>query len=277
MELSEQQNTELSNIKNDILKFTPQVFTGVERGAYIKPVPDATSILLELGGQYFVVTAGHVLESKENLGFALDKKFHPLHNDLFLCYYDADSRSINNKYDIGIVKLENDTVAALKNTGFKFLAYENISFTISHSSDNWYLLVGYPANSIKYDLQAKSFGCRSFSLLTHELVDKHVKFNVSNDHHLIMKYERRSAIRTDTGQSIIGHKIKGVSGSGVWCRDSNHTKLVGIFTEYDENSALLMATRIHVIVEILRQRFLIDLPKTEDENLETMIRESFTD
>ena len=75
MKLFEQENVELSNFKNDILKFTPQIFTGVERGAYVKLVPEATSILLKLNGQYFVVTAGHVLESKENLGFALIRNF----------------------------------------------------------------------------------------------------------------------------------------------------------------------------------------------------------
>nr|WP_295924357.1 hypothetical protein [uncultured Dyadobacter sp.] len=277
MKLSEEQNEELNHIKDEVRKLSPQIFVGVESGIYEKPIPNATSVLLELGGQYFVVTAGHVLASELNIGFALEKKFYPLHKDLSFHYFDSDEQTLNNKFDIGIVKIEMDTVTALKSSGFQFLNYRRINFGSSQSIDNWYLLLGYPANRIKYNLANQSFSCKSYSLLTHEVVDWHEKLGLGREYKLVAKYQKRKTVRSDNGELTIGPVLEGLSGSGLWSRVDDVTKLTAIFTDWYREHNLLTATRISVVIEVIRQRYHLALPKIEDKNLELMISESFSD
>ncbi len=277
MRLLDQQNTKLNIFKSEISKFTPQIFVGKKSGIYTKPNPEATSVLLELNGHYFVVTAGHVLAHELSIGFALGRKFYPLHQDLFFYYYDSDEQTINNKWDIGVVKIESDTVDALKQFGYQFINYNHLWLSTDHSPDNWYLLLGFPAGQIKHNKARRLFKCKPFSLITKEIDDMYPKLGIGQDYKLVVKYDRKRIERSDNGETIIGPELKGVSGSGLWWLADGVPKLAAIFTDWDRKLNLLTATRTNVIVEILRQRFQIDLPKIKNQDLENLISESFVD
>lgn len=274
MKISAEINAKIRNEEVKILRYTPQIFIGIERERYIVPHPEASAVLLELGEQHFLLTAGHVLDNEENLGFALEGKFYPI-SDEFFYYYNKSTDTLNHKVDIGVVRLNQDIIDAFKNSGFNFLKYSQLSLSQPYSPGNCYLLAGYPANRKKLKISTGSFSCTPFFLSTREVIDDFKKLKVLKDYKLLLNYQKRKIINPHTGDKIQGPNLKGVSGSGIWYLNNGMSTLAGIFTDWHMDYNLLAATRIEVLIEAIRQSYMINIPKIENEFLENMIKESF--
>ena len=142
--------TELYNdiaqvISKKVKSFTPQLYYDDHSDNEIPPSAFASSVLLKIANNFFLVTAAHVFheESLKNIGFFINKYFYAISGELNYHepnngdYFDAKN------LDIAVFKLDYISVDLLKNY-YSFLELQNVEFNHFSSVASRYLVFGFP-------------------------------------------------------------------------------------------------------------------------------------
>jgi hypothetical protein len=242
-----------------ILKSTCQ-FYNFKEGTTELPVPNGCGILIKFNDNCYCLSNAHVL-ADTNLAntFILlgGGKTMTIGGQYYYSKLPASGRRNDDPLDITIVHLSNDTIEGLKLRNYEFLEMTNVITGHPISEKDYIMVVGYPGSQTKIDNENKKVISKPFLFKTKAFMKNLNGINFPKDFHFIAKYSRNRIIDSKTGSIKIGPKPHGISGSGLWLlrRDEHNDYkpfLIGIFSEYLENRALLVSTKVDLFIDVIR-------------------------
>jgi hypothetical protein len=260
---------EIFNYAEVILKYCPQLFLrNYNKSKRYKIEAIASSVLICFGNDYFMLTAGHVIEDNdpEKIGVVIDNVFKILDGELK--YLKPSDNGISNHIDIAIWRLNAEIVQDLKKA-YDFLEPDNLLFKHDNKkiSQN-YLVVGFPWRKSNPDIRKNKIKVKPFVLLTRNTDnDVYHQLKINKTLNLLLEYRQRKIINIKSGFFTKGVTPEGISGCGVFHLDSDNLtnsqnlelRLLAVTTEQDKNRRYLQTTRIDIIYELLRRSFNLNI------------------
>ena len=171
----------------------------------------------------------------------------------------------DDKADIYVIELSIQTVFELKQRGQLFLNINSIITGHTLKESDRLFVIGFPANKVKAKTNEKVVIAEPLLFRTIPRLISDLKFRYSQDLHFLADYPRNTLVERNSGLNWKGPKPHGISGSGLWLiRDLGNFNyklfLIGIFSEYDENRAILASTKIDLYIDMIRQFFDSTIP-----------------
>ena len=254
---------------NSILKSTIQFFYDNEKG---EQKATGSGLLIKVTEKYFMLTAAHVIaEDYNNIYVILPEKELQLGGQLHFTPLPPSGKREDDKIDIAVMELPDNVVADLLSI-FQFITLDNIGIGHKNPDNGYYLSVGYPATKTKKVWNKNEISSEPFTYQT-EINDNFDfdKTGFSPPTHIAVEFDGK--VKSEKNENI--HKapeLNGISGSGLWFLQDfatpnmvNNKQLVGLVIERVntvKNKALI-ATRIDLVTEFIRQRFKLDIPKSK--------------
>ena len=261
--------TELVNsVGKTILLYSPQLYIIRNNIEPVHPRPYASSVLLMVEDKYFLLSAGHALSNVDpkNIGVMIDNTFIVLEGDVK--YVDPGLNKTNDKIDLAIWQLTKPVVADIK-TKHKFLDICQIEIEHVVTKHPQYIIAGFPAETSLLQLTTSKINVTPFIFLT-DVTQKSTYHELDYDErvNLILNYNHTQIFKFGSESIEQGPDAHGVSGSGLWylpkliLNDFTNIpfKLVGIVIEWHDIRHYLIATRIHLVTELIRTYFKIPVP-----------------
>ncbi|HMJ46802.1 MAG TPA: hypothetical protein VK498_05700 [Ferruginibacter sp.] len=269
LEKFQKYKTELiRNTTNSILESTIQFFYDNEKG---EPAPTGSGLLITLAGKYFMLTAAHVIaEDYNNIYIILPDKELRLGGVLHFTPLPESGKREDDKIDIAVMELEDKVIAEIS-AAFKFITIENIQIGHKIIEMPYYLSVGYPATKTK-----KIWGKPEISAIPYpyqtepESAFNFKKFGFKPASHIAVKFDGKAI----SEKNMRIHKapvLNGISGSGLWFLKDfanpdmlKNKQLVGLVIEGIKapGNQVIIATRIDLVTEFIRQHFNLEIPKS---------------
>jgi len=243
----------------------------------------ATGVLVEIDKNYFIFTAAHVTDAAENHIYIIPSKNDAIRLGgewVFNALLNGEKRD-DDKCDVAVFKINDENGIVMTQRIYRFLSYSDIH--INHElktgvqiNDEYpngpgYLMIGFPVSSnwnrntkYKETFESKPL-VHPVSLASEDIYEK-LKYNTYQN--IIINYDRKGVFDYATQKHIpIGPKPNGMSGGGLWYISAQNNgavkKLVGILntcpTTYKN---VIVATRIDVFTEIIRQKLGLKIEKT---------------
>lgn len=166
----------------------------------------------------------------------------------------------DDSLDIAIVKLNQPVYQHLLDNGNVFLTLNSLQTIPNLKPTDVLLIAAYPASKTKVDIKKKELIFQPLLLQTVPSL-KGLKNQAYNQgFHHIAKFPIKSLVDIRNGQKRRAPKPQGISGSGLWLFPIENNLnfepiLIGILAEYHENEAVMVATKIDLFLDLLRQRF----------------------
>lgn len=254
----------IEEISGEILNYTPQLYIYHER----KPIPLASSILVKIHDNYFLITAGHALKDTppNNIIIYIGNSISRLEGKVK--YTDFTDSINNDKIDIAVWKV-NKKIVKLISKSYKFFNLEFSTIDLAMPENENYLIVGYPCSRTKPKYSIEKFFVNPFIFHTYRAsIKMYKKLNFHPNTNVLLAYRKRKIIRYGNDLIQMGPDLYGMSGCGIWYIANFYSKQikyfpVGILIEGHSNLNTIVATRLNVITEIIRQKFKINIPKTK--------------
>jgi len=227
------------------------LFTG--REATGRPVAFGSAVLVEFGGQRFLVTNRHVVdEYLTSTIFAWSGAGFVAITGDFFCTPETDS-------DVAVLRLAGDLNDQLADQ--VFLSEADILPADEYDGVNHLTLVGYPASRSKEIRQARTVRTQCYSIGVRVLS-------------LAGNTLRGSFLRTrqrdgQSGLKVTAPEPDGMSGGGMFASkvsaanpDGNHsTKLAGISMERPKEEIEVIGTKIAIVLAIIRDSYGTPIPE----------------
>ena len=251
--------------QNKAFKSTVQIFHGIR--------PSGSGVLFQHNSGHYLISAGHVLE-----GFAIGESYIPgegderiqlTNGDLITTKVPTGGNREDDLIDISIFKLNTSSSEAISKRS-SFLTTEDILINNRKLLESYeYYCFGYPISNTQAHAETKThkviplgFRTKAHTGDTYGVKNfpKYSKFKVIYDQ------ERLQSL------NMAAFDPKGISGSGLWeipfadfcITGIESCKLVGILTDhYMFGNNLIVATRMDLITEIIRQRFDPSIEKSQ--------------
>jgi hypothetical protein len=236
------------------------------------PHPHGSGVFIEIDGSKFLITAAHVVDDKEDeiyigidthellkMGGDLTKNIAPGHRD-------------DDKIDISILMLNQETIDKLGNK-YEFINQRELGINHEHKLLPMYISVGFPASQSKYNSYKNKIKSIPFIYTTmpaEKAIYDELKCESSSN--IIVHYDKEKVKDYSSGQFLTGPDPFGISGSGLWFIPPQakangeliDKKLVAIMTEWPkENRKYWIGTRIDVITELIRQKYNLTIEKSK--------------
>ncbi|MCL9770196.1 serine protease [Flavobacterium sp. HXWNR69] len=253
---------------NSILDSTIQFFYDNAKG---EPAPTGSGLLISIADRFFMLTAAHVIaEDYNSIFIILPDKELTLGGKLHFTPLPLSGKREDDKIDIAIMELEDSVVSDILSS-FKFITLDNIE--IGHKVDElpYYLSVGYPATKTKKVWKQDEISAIPYPYQTEpEPKFEFEKFGFNKFSHIAVKFDGK--VTSESNKSVhSAPKMNGISGSGLWYLKDfatpnmiDNKQLVGLVIERVNTSGnqAIIATRIDLVTEFLRQHFNLDVPKS---------------
>jgi hypothetical protein len=219
-----------------------------------------------------MVTAAHVIaEDYDNIYIMLPDKELQLGGLLHTTPIPAGGTRDDDKIDIAVMELEDSVVADVLSS-FKFIELRNIGIGHKLVNSHYYLSVGYPATKTKKLWSKDEISAIPYPYQTEpETSFEYERLGFRNYLHIAVKFDGLVTSESNPAEHA-APKMNGVSGSGLWFLKGLATpsmveqkQLVGIIIEReskDRQNKALIATRVDVVTEFIRQRFGLSIPKS---------------
>jgi hypothetical protein len=248
------------------MKYTPQIFRLLDKeNEVFEPV--GSSVLIRFNERKFLITASHLKYEYENLYFLRDNHFHLL--DGKFVYTNPNESNLSKFTDILVCEIDQESNEFLSEH-YDFVNAQDINFDYYPKTEKNFLIFGYPWRKTRFNRKKNKFKIIPYKFLT-EIYNKTVSNDLTSfkDQLLILDYKQREIINTRTGFKKKSVMLEGLSGCGVWHIpnllniDQLRYNLVGILIRQDEFSKrYVISTRIHIISEVLRVYFDVNLKKS---------------
>ncbi|MBI5525231.1 MAG: hypothetical protein HY897_02775 [Deltaproteobacteria bacterium] len=224
-------------------------------------VPEAfgSAVVLNVKGQYFAVTAAHVLEGEVDGSLWLpgnDSRIMVLPERRFTTLKDAaDQASVTtDEIDIALVPLDENDVKNL-DPDFVVTPIEWVS-TEPPDPASFYTFVGYPASKFKVDYPRRKGGVAKYVTISGGLAkpERWTLASKTTSTHIVLFFDKKKAVN-EQGARAIPPDPHGMSGAAVWVNavgSDKEPRLAGIGIEYRATEFCLVATRIGCVVEAIR-------------------------
>lgn len=248
-------NQLINKISKIILDITPQLYYIKDASTkIIKVLPLGSGIFYRNEDNFYLITASHIYESKDDDGKCIkENQIGLMINDTFYILIDTlyqtttSKSTINKNIDLAILVLDKNIITDIQEK-YSFLENTHILFKHTPSNQSKYLMVGFPVTQTKYKIHTKKIIVKPFIFLN--------KLNIHN------KYTSNTNIVFNVGKfgRFFGNnlraqtpKLYGVSGSGLWFINhlSDKYYLIGIMTEWHEDDQLSLGTKIDIAIDII--------------------------
>lgn len=226
-----------------------------------------SGVLLQVAERRFLVSARHVLPSQCLSGMMIPNGEDLIGVEGFaeVSRIPPDSVFREDRIDITVVELKPEIVQAI-GSRFSFLDLINIQIDHALIQSSQYMICGYPNAWTKQT--EDGYEPTPLILRTKPVSPSNqMRDEFPDNAKLFVAYEpMHRDVRT--GETVEAPPPVGISGSGLWFIDVKHArtpgnqapKLVGIITHSGASENLMVATRIEVVTEVLRQRFQVNVP-----------------
>ncbi len=247
-----------------------------------KSVPElvGSGVLIELDGNYYIVTAAYVVQgyalkksrnpykteddyddpseaylTLNNIGFYNDESYYPLQRVVFT---NTENGSIENDVDFAVIFLDLESANELKHS-FIFISIDKMVLNHDVNTENRYYIFGYPANGTEIIETTKIIKLMPFEYVTNGVLPQNISgIECDIRYNLLVSYDKRRIVDTRSRQPLEHFAPQGISGCGLWYNDGErYLKLIGVMTEdksIKEHQPLMMATKIDEIIAIIRQK-----------------------
>lgn len=222
-----------------------------------------TSLLVEFNKNYYCISNAHVLiDSDFGKAFVINKaaKSMTIGGHFFSTRMPESGKREDDTFDLSIVKFPDDSATWLKDSGYIFIGIDKINSAFSPTKKDFMLIVGYPSSTTKTIIREQKIITRPFYYVTNLFEKKVTGLNFSNDHHIIVNYQRKKISNPNTKNVQTGPLPYGMSGGGLWQlrqKDDNDWEafLVGVMFEYLKDQSAIVSTKIEIALEIIKQKF----------------------
>jgi len=251
-------------------RYTPQIYRLRKTTSKVASPYEAigSSVLLRIKGRHFLITAGHIIKDYKigKIGFLEEEPFQILSGRFI--YSDPDYDKLSKYTDIAICELNNESRSYLTKY-FDFLDESEINFDYIPKNTKNFLLVGYPWRKTRYNFVQNKMKVIPYKFLT-DIFENEVTrdLKIFRDQNLILAYTQREILNSKTGLLKKSVNPEGMSGGGVWhipnllVEDESNavSNLSGIIIRQDKHAnRYMVATRIHIVSEMLRIYFDLDI------------------
>lgn len=247
------------------------------RPEYQNVEPIGSGILLNLQGEYFLVTAAHVLNHSNWQKLVIptapcNVEPNPmvfLQGELISSYITSKH---NKRYDFSILRFYPKMHKHLQQ--LNPFVQQNILMNHTLIERDHYIITGYPWRHIKR--RGNAFYVDPFTLQTYGVSKKRYQKNkFEADLFALVQYQRRLQ-RFSDGQIIQARNPQGISGCGLYYvpqfneyqLNTPELYLIGIMIENHQDKGFMAAFKIDLIIEIIRYNFQLaslSLPFTKSE------------
>lgn len=231
-----------------LLRYVCPIYNVGERKA---PTLLGSGVLLKIGSQHFLLTACHVLDDAEGTLYYEGPEHLEVLEGMSMRSQDRD-----------FAFLQLDEATALNITRYGFLELSDLDASDQAAEGTFYLFTGYPATRSRAKHALKSIGSNPLTILCAPADKKeYVTLGKEEAFHLLVKFQRNRVTGPD-GKRQVSPDPHGMSGGGVWrvvdfSRPDNlpavDPKLVGLCIEQDKQAGVLVAVRISLALEAIRQ------------------------
>ena len=247
-------------VAHEALRATCQLF---QKGKTEFPVPNGCVVLFEYNSNYYCFSNAHVIaDSQLGSTFFLlnDGTSMTVGGQTFFTKLPATNRRKDDPLDIAVVKLNPIIVANLIKSGYHFISINQVKTAHTLVRKDTLLIAGYPASKTKIHPIKNKIRFNPLILRTIPFLKDLQKLNYSIVFHHVVEYPRNTFKETTTNKITRAPKPYGISGSGLWLLNQNSSSeyeliLIGILSEYDDNRALLISTKVDLFIDLLRQKF----------------------
>lgn len=228
-----------------------------------KLIANGCLVLFQHNLSYYCFSNAHVLADAQ-----LEKTFFLLKDatamtvggDYFFSLPFTSDKRQDDYLDIAIVKLNPPVADRLLQNGHAFLTLNQIATLPTLTQSDKLLIAGYPASKTEIDFKKMALKFKPLILKTEPYLRKLKSEVYTQGYHHIVEYRINSLTDTPTGKKRRGPLPHGISGSGLWLYPNNNEQssmpmLIGILSEYQENSAIIISTKIDFFLDITRLKF----------------------
>ena len=210
---------------------------------------NGTGTLIRQNGKFYIITAKHVLDKREDLGNYLDKNINYILNGTVITVPESDIRIVGKEsdqsdVDIAIIRIDLTTAEAI-GIGH-FVRGKAICPNFKYKPDALIGATGFPGTRSKIDSQERTALAQSKTYIgylaaadikrTNPLPRKDdvvIHFDISNCYH-------------EGRENVPAVKPNGISGGGMWAAPS--FRLIAISTNYSKADKLMIGTDISVVI-----------------------------
>jgi hypothetical protein len=180
--------------------------------------------------------------------------------DIFFSEPISSEKRADDFLDFAVVKLNEPVYKYLIMNGHEFLDISRIHAGKYLDNADVLLISAFPATKTKIDQKTMALEFNPLVLLTTPYQGKLKEENFNRGFHHVVNYQINSLRETSTKLPTRGPKPYGISGSGLWlfAKDQEILPvpiLVGILSEYHENRAVFISTKIDIFLDLIRQQF----------------------
>lgn len=230
-------------------------------------VPFGTGTFFRVADESFLVTAAHVWEEAERLGFGQELfAFDPVESAGGLFTMNAVPLAGTWHYakdpaDVAIMELDRPVVELLR--GAHFLRLNEVALRPRPGGRCW--VFGFPAETAR-DLAAdRLFRFDPFCLMAPQHPGDAALDGYDPAGHFLLDAARDDMWRPDGTRSDMPYRLNGISGCSVWQPewppgndaarwDPARTRIVGVQTSYYRKKSLIKATGWGAVASVLHQR-----------------------
>lgn len=239
------------------------------------PQPHGTGVFVEIDDNYFLLTAGHVADGYENeISVGIGKnEILTLGGEFTMNRIANGDKREEDDIDIAVLKLNDETVAKLKR---QYMFLPKFELGVNHEDVHLpeYVAIGFPASKSKFDSKKNELKSTPF-IYTTISAGQEVYDRLGHQRYLkiIVHYDKKRVKDYNTGKSLTGPDLFGMSGCGLWrippqvVAPSEYIKksLVGILVEWPiKNRKVIVGTRIDVFTELIREKYRLNItPSTK--------------
>lgn len=239
--------TEASETENRIVGILSPVVRTIF-GANSKGEPEflGCGIILRHNADYFLITAAHVIDRLDSMPLFIDGENHlvQLSGELLATPMPSSGRRCDDKLDIAVIRLENNTVTQLEDV--KTIGINSLETNSSHNQNNGYVAIGYPISKQQKSMchDKKEISPFLYGIFGHEApMDAYDRVGVDRKSHLVISLKTKR-VYGSLGEVRTAPALNGMSGTGIWGIDNNgNAKLVAILIEYHKPKGSLVGVR----------------------------------
>jgi hypothetical protein len=252
---------EVTRIARQILKYTCPIYIFKTENTE-KPTYHGCAVLITHNNNYFALSNAHVIADN----FLNRTRFHSgigefksLSGQTYFTKMPPSNRRIDDTLDIGIIHLENETAQTLLAVGSLFLDANYLISGHAATPGEYILIAGYPYSQFRLDFKNHKIKPTPFILKSSLFLKDCSHINFPPNLHFVLKYSRNKILNYRDKKRKGGPHPKGMSGSGLWLLKKGadgefRPYLIGISSEYLENRALIVSTKIDLFADIIRKK-----------------------
>ena len=221
------------------------------------------AVSLKIENDHFLISAAHVFAVKTTeVSILTERALYSIGGELNVTNLSSSGSKRRDNVDIAILKIDDAELEKIYKK-YRFLCLDDLLLNFTLPNGPQYLAVGYPVTKTKINPVKLKVKPLPFVFATKPADDRlYDKLNFERFSHVLVEYDKQ--IRSiKSGAIMTGPAPYGMSGAGLWYLPDLFPqkdipvprKLIGVLIEYRKDENVMVATRIDLIIEAIRQKY----------------------